>query len=106
MASNPTLNKIFRLSLVSTIIAQDKADQRGRFWNPHALPIMLGAAHRAEEDAEAAVASGVAPDEAFVEAVCDHFNPSPRMRTMLRKIDPTVDVRRQRWTRRGEDVRP
>ena len=90
--------------LVSVLIKQDQADsrsemKRGSSPNIYRMGLLLEAAQCAEADAKAA--GGTA--EAYLDAVTEHFNPSARIRTFLRKnIDPTVDADSRGWIVRGE----
>lgn len=87
--------------LVAHIVRKDRQDQAraaraGRHFNHYALAHMLGAAQEVKDDA-LAVGGG---QEAWVEAVMDHFTATRPMHTFLKKIDPRVDVVRGRWVRR------
>ncbi len=80
--------------LVSLLIRQDarriRDDLRRRIPpNHYALAHEIGAAQRARD-----TASDVA---SYVAALQSEFHPFPMLRTFLRTLDPTVEVRRGCW---------
>ncbi len=97
-------------SLVEHIIKSDRkdearADRAGRYHNPHALALMLGAAEEALAAAKRARGAYPADSkEAWLDAVMLHFNPTRTMHTFLKKIDPTIDVVRGEWVYKGVRV--
>ena len=85
--------------LVHAMTAYDRkmsANPRAH-WSPYALGHYLKAIEGAVSESRDAAD--------FPDAVMHNLLPAPWLRTWLRKLDPTIDVRRQTWTRGGEDVR-
>lgn len=92
--------------LTHVLVQWDKAEERrelrrGGRVNIYRMGHFLKAKQEAEEDATTRVQQGYTEREAFVRSVMDHFTPSPRINTLLRKVDSTVDVHRGHWTLSG-----
>ena len=79
-------SEVFGVRLAAAVTAQCRRASGKRGYNPHALGLMLGAAH----ECEAAVVAGADPARAFAE----HFTPTRENHAMARKLELTLDVQR------------
>lgn len=90
--------------LVHVLIEQDKADERreikrGYAPNIYRLSHLLRVAQEVKETTEANGGTLTV----YADAMMHHFNPSPRIRTFLKKnVDENIDVVRGRWVVKEE----
>ncbi len=90
-------NEELRTRLVHAMTTWDIKQSKSKYYNPHALAIYLERIDKIFEEVE--------QGGDVVECVMYGLNPAPWLRTWLRGLDPTVDVKRQSWIRNGKVVR-
>ena len=92
--------------LIHVLIKWDEAESRREAKRGHANIYRIGhflkAAQDAEDQAKAAAAGGINEMIAYRDAIAEHFTPTSRIRTFLRKnVDGRVDVEHGRWVVEG-----
>lgn len=58
---------------------------------------LLKAAQDAHKQAEEQIATEANVPSAFVHAVTEHFPPTHKLLRLIKKIDPSVDIRHGQW---------